>query len=276
MRIAYQGEPGAFGEQACRLFVPEAEPVGLTTFADVFESVGDHTVDWGAVPAENSYAGSIPAVYDLIQQHTLTIFADLLLPVEQVLMALPGTPLEKIRRIISHPQALAQCDQFLARRDWEVLPALDTAGSARQVRAEQLGDVGVIASRQAAANYGLEILAERIMTQADNRTRFWLIGPHGRSPLPGPAKTTTVALALSNQPAALYRALEPFAVAAINLYKIESRPDSQPFSSRFILELEGDLNDAKTDRAVMQCARSCRWLRVLGSYPRVGAPDLSP
>lgn len=272
VRIAYQGEPGAFSEQACRYFVPEAEPVGLPTFAAVFEAVGDHQVEWGTVPVENSYAGSVPTVYDLIQQHTLMIFADLLLPVEQVLMALPGTRLEDIRRVISHPQALAQCDQYLARTTWELVPALDTAGSARQLVQEGRRDVAVIASRQAAKNYGLEILADRIMSQSDNRTRFWLIGPMGRPRLPGRAQTTTIALALNNQPGALYHALEPFAQAHINLYKIESRPDVRPFSSRFILEFEGDLADPATAEAVERCGQACRWLRVLGSYPRIPVP----
>jgi prephenate dehydratase len=277
VQIVYQGEPGAFGEQACRVLMPEAEPVGVPTFSDAFERVAQGAAAWAAVPAENSYAGSIPQVYDLIHRYALEIYADVLLPVEQVLMALPGVTLDQIRRVVSHPQALAQCDQFLAQHPWQVEPLLDTAGSARYVRDNNLRDVAVIASRAAARLYGLEILADGIMSQPDNRTRFWLIGPPGRPPRPGRPVTTTLALSLANRPGALYAVLRPLAEAGINLRKIESRPDHEPFSSRFILELEGDFADPTVRQAVDAVKQLTRWTRVIGSYPRINAePEGGP
>jgi prephenate dehydratase len=274
MEIVYQGEPGAFGERASTLLVPEAAPRGVPTFADAFLRVANGEAEWAAVPAENSYAGSIPQVYDLIQRLELQIYADLLLPVEQVLMALPGVTQDDIRRVVSHPQALAQCDQFLSTRPWKVEPLLDTAGSARYVRDNNLRDVGVIAGRPAAARYGLTILADGIMSRPDNRTRFWLVGRPGRPPHPGQPVTTTLVLSLDNKPGALLAILEPLASAGINLRKIESRPDTEPFSSRFIVELEGDFADAATRSAIDRVAASTRWFRVAGSYPRVPAPPV--
>jgi prephenate dehydratase len=271
LRIVYQGEPGAFGEEACRVLLPEADPVGVPTFADTFERVARGDAEWAAVPAENSYAGSIPQVYDLIQRHELMIYADVLLPVEQVLMALPGVTLDRITRVVSHPQALAQCDQFLATRPWKVEPLLDTAGSARYVRDHGLTDVGVIAGRAAARLYGLEVLRDGIMSQPDNRTRFWLIAPPGRPPRPGIPVTTTLVLSLSNRPGALLAVLEPLARAGINLRRIESRPDTEPFSSRFIVELEGNFADPATRAAIGDLTAVTRWVRMVGSYPRVSA-----
>lgn len=269
MDIAYQGEPGAFGEQACQIFAPDAIAIGLPTFHDVFRAVHTGAAALGAVPAENSYAGSIPTVYDLIQHHQLHILADLLLPVEQVLMALPGTRLEDIDTVMSHPQALAQCDQFLGTRPWTLVSALDTAGSARQVSQEQVFGTAVIASRTAADRYHLEILADNIMTQHDNQTRFWLIGPASMPTLPGPRVTTTLLLILNDAPGALYHALAPFADAGINLHKIESRPDTHPFSSRFILELEADAAEARVAAALDAARELTNRLTVLGSYPRI-------
>jgi prephenate dehydratase len=192
--------------------------------------------------------------------------------VEQVLMALPGVTLDRITRVVSHPQALAQCDQFLATRPWKVEPLLDTAGSARYVRDRHLTDVAVIASRAAAKLYGLDVLADGIMSQPDNATRFWLIAPPGRPPRPGVPVTTTLVLSLANRPGALLKVLEPLAQAGINLRKIESRPDQEPFSSRFILEMEGNFADPAIAEAVASAARGCRWSRVVGSYPRVVVP----
>ena len=269
MRIAYQGVPGAWGEQASRLFVPEADPAGVPTFADAFRAVADGNAEWAAVPAENSYAGSIPQVYDLIQRHNLVIYADILLPIDHVLMALPGVALTDLTRIVSHPQALAQCDQFLASRAWTVEPLLDTAGSARYIREHELPNVGAIASRSAAVLYGLNVVADDIMTQVGNTTRFWLIGPEGRPPKPGRPVTTTLVLSLDNRPGALWAMLEPTAHAGINLRKIESRPDAEPFSSRFIVELEGDFGEPATREVVEAVFRTCRWARMVGSYPRI-------
>lgn len=269
MDIAYQGEPGAFGEQACHIFAPDAIAIGLPTFHDVFRAVDTGVASLGAVPAENSYAGSIPTVYDLIQQHRLRILADLLLPVEQVLMALPGSRLEDIDTVMSHPQALAQCDQFLHTHQWTLVSAPDTAGSARQVSQEHVFGTAVIASRTAAQRYRLEILADNIMTRHDNQTRFWLIGPPSVATLPGPRVTTTLLMILDDAPGALYGALKPFADAGVNLHKIESRPDTHPFSSRFILELEGDADEPSVAKALEAARLLTNRLTVFGSYPRV-------
>src|SRR3989449_11034311 len=175
--IAFQGERGAFGDEAARAYFgkySEAQPeaVPYRGFADVFRAVAAGETDYGLVPVENSQAGSINDVYDLLRQHDLFVIGEISHPVQHCLLCLPGQQLSDITRVISHPQALAQCDVYLRELNVEIVATYDTAGSAKMVREENLRNVAAIAAAGAAELYELEILARTIQTVQDNYTRF--------------------------------------------------------------------------------------------------------
>src|SRR3989442_2889234 len=165
INVAFQGERGAFSDEAVRAyFGQQAEPLPYRSFADVFRAVAAGKVEYGLVPVENSQAGSINDVYDLLRQHDLFVIGEISHPVNQCLLCLPGQQLSDIKRVISHPQALAQCDDYLRELNVEIVATYDTAGSAKMVREENLKGVGAIAGGGAAELYELEILARNIQT----------------------------------------------------------------------------------------------------------------
>ncbi|HEY8394360.1 MAG TPA: prephenate dehydratase [Thermaerobacter sp.] len=177
IRVGFQGEPGAFSEAAILAFwgAGGAEPIPYPTFADVFERLEEGAVDVAMVPVENSYAGDVGEVYDLFRRHAIRIRAELQLPVLHCLLAMPGATLAGLRVVRSHPQALAQCREFLRRHALVAEPVHDTAAAARQVAEAARTDLAAIASREAARRHGLQILAEDIQDAADNVTRFYVI-----------------------------------------------------------------------------------------------------
>lgn len=269
--IAFQGEPGAFGDEAARAYYhragqPKPEPTPYRTFADVFRAVAAGDVDYGLVPVENSQAGSINDVYDLLRQHDLFVIGEMSHQVNQCLLSLPGQQLRDIKRVISHPQALAQSEAFLHELGVETVATYDTAGSAKQIRDEQLSGTAAIASATAAELYELEILAHSIQTIKDNYTRFIAIG---REPAPrreGPAKTMLV-MATSHQPGSLYQCLGVLTAKQINLLKLESRPSRQhAWEYVFYLDLEGHRDDPPVRSALADLAAYTTFCKVLGSF----------
>ena len=171
MKVAYAGDPGAFGEEAARL-VPEAEPVPCPSFAAVFEAVEQGKVERGVVPLHNSRAGMVEEVVRLLAKSRLQVGDRIALRVRQNLLVLPGVRLEDIRRVASHPQALAQCSRFLEGRGWELVARSATSSAARQLAEEQDRSCAVIASTAAAALYGLAVVAENVEDDPENTTRF--------------------------------------------------------------------------------------------------------
>nr|BBH94947.1 prephenate dehydratase [Thermogemmatispora argillosa] len=269
LRVAFQGERGAFGEEAVRAyFGPASEPQPYRSFADVFHAVASGAVDYGLVPVENSQAGSINEVYDLLRQHDLFVIGEISLPVNHCLLCLPGQQLSDIKRVISHPQALAQSEAFLRELGVEVVASYDTAGSAKMIREQNLRGVAAVAGAAAADLYGLQILAEGIQTIKDNHTRFIALG---RDPAPrreGPAKTMIV-MATPHQPGALYRCLGVLAERGINLLKLESRPSRQRiWEYVFYLDFEGHRDDPPVRSALADLAQYTTFCKVLGSFPR--------
>lgn len=176
--VAFQGEHGAYSEEAVRAIFPQGRPMPHRTLRDVFDAVAGGRVDRAVVPIENSQAGSINDTYDLLLEHRerLCVTAEYMLRVRHMLLALPGQRLADIHTVYSHPQALAQSERFLATLNARVEPAYDTAGSAQRIAAEQLRGVAAVAGRGAGEAYGLEILAEGIETSPDNYTRFLAVG----------------------------------------------------------------------------------------------------
>jgi prephenate dehydratase/chorismate mutase/prephenate dehydratase len=269
VNVAFQGERGAFGDEAVRAyFGAQAQAVPYRSFADVFRAVARGEVESGLVPVENSQAGSINEVYDLLRQYDLFVTGEIGHPVNHCLLCLPGQRLSDIKRVISHPQALAQCDIFLRELDVEVVATYDTAGSARMVRDDNLVGVAAIAGAGAAELYELEILAQSIQTIKDNYTRFIVLG---REPTPrraGEAKTMLV-MATAHQPGSLHKCLGVLAANQINLLKLESRPSRQRiWEYVFYLDFEGHRDDPAVSAALADLAGYTTFCKVLGSFAR--------
>jgi prephenate dehydratase len=267
VRIAFQGEPGAYSEAAALRFSDHADLLACESFEDVFASVAAGKVSHGILPVENSIGGSIHRNYDLLLEHDLPIVGEVTLPITHNLMALPGTRLEQVKRIYSHPQALAQCERFLRGLPGVAVEAsYDTAGSAKLVRDQQLADAGAIASERAARVFGLEILRAEIQDYSDNITRFLVI-----SRVANPdqqADKTTVVFSLPNEPGALFKALSVFALRDIDLTKIESRPiRGRPWEYLFYVDIPIGRHDLRCARALVHLAEFARSMRTLGSYP---------
>jgi prephenate dehydratase len=274
--VAFQGERGAFGDEAVQIYFgrdaqgaqlrPEAVP--YRTFADVFHAVASGEVEYGLVPVENSQAGSINDVYDLLRQHDLFVIGEIGHPVNHCLLCLPGQQLSDIKRVISHPQALAQSDVYLRELGVEIVATYDTAGSAKMIREEHLEGVAAVAAAGAAELYQLETLASGIQTIKDNYTRFIALG---REPAPrreGAAKTMLV-MATAHQPGSLYQCLGFLAVNKINLLKLESRPSRQrAWEYVFYLDLEGHRDDPPVRSALAKLAGHTTFCKVLGSFAR--------
>jgi prephenate dehydratase/chorismate mutase/prephenate dehydratase len=271
-RAAFQGERGAYSEAAARVLAKDADPLPCRLLADVFDAVTAGRADLGVVPIENSQAGSINEAYDLLLAHDLHIIAEHDQRIRHCLLALPGHPLERLRRVFSHPQALAQCDAFLRAHRLEGVPAYDTAGSAKLIAERQLADAGAIAGAHAATIYGLAVLAEGIETNPANYTKFLAVA---RAPAPPrrPAKTSVV-FTTANVPGALYHALGALASRSINMTKLESRPGrTVPWEYVFYADMEGHADDPGVAAALAELGALCTFLRVLGSYPRGAPPE---
>jgi arogenate/prephenate dehydratase len=273
VRIAYQGELGAFSEAAARTVNPDAELVACRAFEDVFGAVEEGTVAYGVLPIENSIGGSIHRNYDLLLEHQLPIVGEVELPVVHCLLALPGTTMAGLRRVYSHPQGLAQCERFLRTlAGVEIVATYDTAGSAKLVADERLTDAAAIASARAGEVFGLTPLATSIQDYDDNLTRFLVVG---RSPLPNtvPDKTTIV-FSLPNEPGSLFKALSVFALRGIDLTKLESRPiPGRPWEYLFYADLAAAADEVVCARALAHLAEFAPTLRTLGSYRRWKSRD---
>jgi prephenate dehydratase len=266
MRIAYQGEPGAFSEAAARQTSPDADPVPCRNFEDVFEAVNRGQADYGILPIENSVGGSIHRNFDLLLEHGLPIVGEVELPVVHHLLALPGTRIEQVKRIYSHPQALAQCDRFLrAQTGVEVIATYDTAGSAKLIADEKMQDAAAIASLRAAEVFGLVALRSSIQDYQHNVTRFIIVGEKPFSSRP--ADKTTIVFTLANEPGALFKALAVFALRGIDLTKLESRPyPGRRWEYLFYVDLAAARDDIACERALTHLGEFASMLRVLGSY----------
>ena len=267
MRIAYQGEPGAFSEAAARQVNAEAQLVPCKSFEDVFAAVTGGPANYGVLPIENSIGGSIHRNFDLMLEHEIPIVGELEVAVVHHLLALPGVALGQVKRVYSHPQALAQCDRFLRTLTGvEIIATYDTAGSAKMIADQQLMDAAAIASARAGEVFGLSPLKSSIQDYERNTTRFIIIG---RRPLSDakPDKTTIV-FTLGNEAGALFKALSVFALRGIDLTKLESRPiPGRKWEYLFYADLSASREDLPCARALAHLAEFAPSLRILGSYP---------
>lgn len=267
MRVAFQGEPGAYSEQAIFNHFGKVETVPSESFDVVFEQVDLGLCDAGLIPIENSLAGSIHQNYDLLLRHDLHIIGEYLLRVQHCLIALPGVTKADIKKVISHPQALGQCAAYLRALRVKAESAYDTAGSVKMLKESGARDTAAIASRRAAEIYGMQILEEGVEDNAENYTRFLAISRMVERPN-GEAKTSIV-FTLKNQPGALFKALSVFALRDIDLTKIESRPlQGKPWEYLFYIDFIGAVYEETVHRALDHLGEYALMLRVLGSYAR--------
>jgi len=272
--VAFQGEHGAYSEEAIHRQVGEqAQTLPCETFEEVFAAIQRGHATHGMLPVENALTGTIPATYELLMEHDFRVQAEILLPVEHHLLAPPGTALEDVKRVKSHPQGLAQCRDLIRRRGWEAISAYDTAGAARDLAAHPEPGAAVIASGLAGRIYELVSLETGIEDVRGNSTRFFLIG-HEDAPRRDPSKTSLV-FAVRHRPRALYDALGAFALRNINLTKIESRPmRGRPWQYWFVLDFEGHWRDPGAEAALVDLLRQASMVKMLGSYPAaLGGPN---
>lgn len=264
MRIAYQGEPGAYSEAAALAFDPGADPLPYRTFEEVFEAVAGGEAARGILPMENTIGGSIHRNYDLLVEHELPIVGEVQLKVDHCLLALPGVRLEDVRVVHSHPQALAQCERWLHARPVELSAVYDTAGGAKLIREQGLRDHAAVASIRAAQVFRLDVLARGIQDYDTNITRFFIVG---RQSAPDGADKTSIVFALPSVPGALFRALSVFALRNIDLTKLESRPiRGRAWEYMFYADLAASREDVDCGRALVNLAEFARWVRTLGTY----------
>ncbi|MBP6209910.1 MAG: prephenate dehydratase [Anaerolineales bacterium] len=267
MKVSFQGEPGAYSEQAVFNYFGNVETVPCESFDVMFDSVISGKSDAALAPIENSLAGSIYQNYDLLLRHDLHIVGEYFLRVQHCLIANPGVKMEDIKKAISHPQALGQCAAYLRGKGIKPETVYDTAGSVKMLKASGDMDTAAIASRRAAELYGMQILQEGIEDNQENYTRFLAVQREATVPT-GEAKTSIV-FTLKHVPGSLFKAMSVFALRDIDLTKIESRPfQGKPWEYLFYIDFVGSADDDVSRRALDHLGEYATSLRVLGSYPR--------
>ncbi len=281
VRAAFQGERGAFSEDAARqLLGDRAETVAYRSFDEMFDAVSSGDADAAVTPIENSLAGSVIKNYDLLEEHDLTIIGETNVRIVHNLIAPRGVGLDDVRHVYSHPVALAQCEKFLrAHPRLAAEAAYDTAGSVKMVVENNRRDEAAIAGATAAEVYGAQVIAAGIEDNAENYTRFLLLARPERAAEirllnRGGERKTTVIFRVANRPGSLFKALAVFALRDIDLAKIESRPIAgRPWEYSFYLDLIGDQHEPRIERALAHLGEMIESIRVLGSYPKAVTSD---
>jgi len=267
--VAFQGTQGAYSEQALRqYFGSDVEPYPCPTLNDLFMAIQSRQVQYAVMPIENALAGAVSQAYELLMDYDVLIQAEVYLHVHHALLAPPGQTIEDLHFVRSHPQALAQCDQFLRRHNIKPVPWYDTAGAARDLAADPTPGVGAIASELAGELYKLNALATQIEDVSFNFTRFLVLGHE--DPPKGEYNKTSIIFATRHRPAALYDCIGELATRGLNLTKIESRPRrNRPWEPVFYLDFEGHWQDPICQEALARLLQRASFVKMLGSYPAV-------
>lgn len=289
LRVAYQGVPGAYSEAAAGKAYPNSEAIPCDQFEVAFQSVELWIADRAVLPVENSLGGSIHRNYDLLLRHRLHIVGEVQLPVHHCLLALPGVRKEYLTRVISHPQALAQCENTLTKLGLAIAREAfdDTAGAAEFIATNNLRDTAAIASARAAELYGLNILADGIQDDPNNVTRFVMLAREPIIPRTDRPFKTSIVFAHDNGTSVLFKVLSAFAFRNISLTKIESRPHrgrpirveddesegtAKHFEYIFYIDFDASMAEVRAQNALAEIQEFTSFLRVLGSYPM----DMTP
>src|SRR5687768_11210885 len=271
LRVAFQGEFGAFGEEAIHLlWRGAAEPIPKATFEDVMSAAEARDVDYGILPIESTLVGGLDVAYDLLGLHDgLTIVSEVIIPVNLCLLALPGANVRELRTLASHPVMLGQCTHFLTRhKHISAIPSWDTAGAAREV--SEVGDPtrAAAGTRRAAERFGLAVMQEHLEDRADCQMRFVAVG---RTPLSldeGAPARTAILFVVPSAAGALVAALEPLADAGYNIGHLASRPTREPWTYQFFVEIDHPAGDPDAETALAATRRASAEYRCLGTYPR--------
>ncbi len=266
--VAFQGESGAYSEEAALRFLGHSiQTKPCESLDNVFNIVEKDEAQFGIIPIENSLEGSISRSYDLLLDSNLRVCGETELRIVHCLIATPGTRLDLIKRVYSHPQALGQCQAFLKHLNCELVPTYDTAGSVKMIKEKGIADGAAIAGARAAEIYGMQIIAKEIEDNPNNFTRFFILAKQD-SPPSGNDKTSIV-FSVKHRPGALYEFLRTLASKNINLTRIESRPTRQkPWEYNFYLDFEGHREDEAAREALDNLEKTSLFLKVLGSYPK--------
>jgi prephenate dehydratase len=280
-KVAFQGERGAYGEMATLQYFPDAKLVPLKSFQDVFEAANNDKVEYIVVPVENSIEGSINEIYDMLLQTRMSVIGEVYQRVTHCLIT--NRNMKMIRYVYSHPQALAQCREYLQKKGLKPVPAYDTAGAAKMIKENKMPNSAAIASKRAAELYGMKILDEGIEDRKNNYTRFLVLSSKKKKKMKrktrkkddkgdlhddGPYKTSII-FSVRHVPGALFGILGEFAIRKINLTKIESRPTKEtPWEYNFYVDFEGHLQNKTIHEALMSIKTKTSYMKILGSYKK--------
>ncbi|EXL08689.1 prephenate dehydratase [Aquamicrobium defluvii] len=268
-RIAFQGEPGANSDTACRNVYPAMEPLPCPTFEDAFNAVETGKADLAMIPIENTIAGRVADIHHLLPESKLHIVGEYFLPIHFQLMVLPGVQRNEIRTVHSHIHALGQCRKYTRRNGWKPMVAGDTAGAARLVAETQDRTMAALAPRLAADLYGLDIIEENVEDTENNITRFVVLSKtkqwaERRNGVP---MVTTFVFRVRNVPAALYKAMGGFATNGVNMTKLESYQLGAFTATQFYADVEGHPDDRSLANALEELRFFSKEVRILGVYP---------
>lgn len=265
VRVGYQGIKGANGHEATLKLFPNGNAVNYKTFADVFDAVDREEVTYGVLPVENSTAGSVSAVYDLILKHRFYIVKALDLPIDYCLAGLKQSELSDIEKVWSHPQSLSQCENYIAKKNFDSTPFENTAVAAREVANEKRLNVAAICSYKAAEEYGLKILDNHLQDDKGNTTRFIVISK--TLCIPENANKISLCFSLPHVTGSLYGLLCRFNSLGLNLTKIESRPrKGKDFEYLFYLDFSGSVHSDNVIDLISQLSEEMPEFSFLGNY----------
>ncbi|NLX47489.1 MAG: prephenate dehydratase [Euryarchaeota archaeon] len=275
MIVAFQGVKGAYSEDAVFMWSPRASALECPEFLDLFDAVRTGRADLGMLPVENSIEGSVTAANDLLFRSELHVVGEVMVHIRHCLIGQPGSRLADVRRVYSHPQALAQCRDLLnSHPEWQKVPAFDTAGSVRMIRERGLKEEAALASRRAAATYGMQVLLEDVQSVKNNITRFFVLS---REPSVDRGDKTALAFTTKNKPGALFECLRDFASHEVNITKLESRPwQGRTWEYVFYLDLDGDAREGKVAEALEDLRKSASCVRIFGSFAKAAQPSIGP
>ena len=264
-KVAFQGEHGAYSEIAATSFFPDSELIPMRLFQDIFDALQNDSIDCAVVPIENSIEGSVNEIYDLLLDADKKITGEMFLKIEHCLIALPNST--TITKVFSHPQALAQCRNYIKRKNLDAIPTYDTAGSVRLIKEKKINDTAAIASKNAAEFYGMKILDQNIEDRKNNFTRFLVLSDQQTAP--SKSDRTSMIFGLKHTPGSLYSVMKEFDHHKINLTKIESRPTKEkPWEYNFYVDFEGYIEEDSVKRAIKNVESKCTFVKILGSYER--------
>ena len=267
-KVAFQGERGAFSEiAAIKFFGSSIEPVLCKTFEEIFKKINCKEADYGLLPIENSQTGGINEAHDLLLHQELFAVGEVKLKVEHCLITKDEIDFKLIKKVYSHPQALAQCEGFLSKNlpHCQIIPVYDTAGSVKMISNLKKNNVAAIASNWAAELYGLKIMRKGIQDNKHNYTRFLVLSSE-ISPDPKNNKTSII-FAVVSKPGALYKCLKEFALRDLNLTRLESRPSKQkPWEYIFYTDFEKGLFEQSSREVLEELKRHTTFVKVIGTY----------